>query len=276
MKMNMNMNMNGNGNGNGNGNTNMNENTNMGTDKNAWTGKERIRIPYGRGHIDAAIDRTRLKAVLTPPTLAVEVLREAQQTIVREALGNPICSERLSVLATGKKKILVITSDHTRPVPSRVTMPLLLEEIRKGNPEADIKILLATGFHRASTEDEIRDKFGDAIAKNETIINHDSRNAAAMTFKGILPSGGELWLNSLVEWADLIVAEGFIEPHFFAGFSGGRKSILPGIASEKTIFANHCSKFIADRNARAGILEGNPLHRDMLYAVEAVGLSFIL
>ena len=95
-----------------------------------------------------------------------------------------------------------------------------------------------------------------------------------LVYKGSLR--GELWLNSLVEWADLTVAEGFIEPHFFAGFSGGRKSILPGIAGEKTVLANHCSEFIASPFARTGNLVGNPIHRDMLYASEAAGLNFIL
>jgi nickel-dependent lactate racemase len=120
------------------------------------------------------------------------------------------------------------------------------------------------------------DKFGLKIVEAEDIIIHECKKKENLVYKGILPSGGALWLNSLVEWADLTVAEGFIEPHFFAGFSGGRKSILPGIAGEKTVLANHCSEFIASPFARAGLLEGNPIHRDMLYASEAAGLKFIL
>ncbi len=111
---------------------------------------------------------------------------------------------------------------------------------------------------------------------NEKHNSHDSRNKGNMVFKGILPSGGELWLNSLIDRADLTIAEGFIEPHFFAGFSGGRKSILPGIASEKTVLANHCSEFIADANSSTGILEQNPIHRDMIFASDKAGLKFIL
>jgi nickel-dependent lactate racemase len=179
-------------------------------------------------------------------------------------------------MVKGAKKLLLITSDHTRPLPSKVTLPLILDEIRTGNPDIEIRILIATGFHRASTHDEMVDKFGEDIVLNETIINHDSRNREALVFKGILPSGGELYLNSLVDWADIIISEGFIEPHFFAGFSGGRKSILPGIAGEKTIFANHCSSFIADENAKTGNLHGNPIHKDMLFAAEKVKLAFIL
>jgi nickel-dependent lactate racemase len=179
-------------------------------------------------------------------------------------------------MAQGKRNVLIITSDHTRPVPSRITMPLLLSQVRRGNPDAAIKILIATGFHRASTSEELEGKFGDAICTAEDIVVHDAFEPSQMVFKGQLPSGGALWINNLVDWADLIVAEGFIEPHFFAGFSGGRKSILPGICAEKTIMYNHNAQFIAHRCARTGVLDGNPLHADMLFAAKAAGLTFIL
>jgi nickel-dependent lactate racemase len=155
-------------------------------------------------------------------------------------------------------------------------MPLILNEIRQGNPKAEIAILVATGYHRSSTEAELREKYGDKIVDKENIVIHDSRDRDNMVKVGILPSGGELVLNRLAMEADLLVAEGFIEPHFFAGFSGGRKSILPGIASKETILANHCSEFIAHPKARAGILKDNPIHEDMIYAAEKVNLNFIL
>lgn len=232
-------------------------------------------IPYGRGRMTLNVPGERLRAVLEP---AGDASRsgESESAIVRRALDHPIGSPRLRELARGKRRVLLITSDHTRPVPSRVTMPLLLDEIRAGSPGADIRILLATGFHRPTTPDEMDDKFGPAIARRERIINHRSDDDAAMVMKGILPSGGELWLNSLIDWADLVVSEGFIEPHFFAGFSGGRKSILPGIAATRTIFANHCTEFIAHPAARAGNLADNPLHRDMVFAAKTAGLAFIL
>jgi nickel-dependent lactate racemase len=172
--------------------------------------------------------------------------------------------------------VLIITSDHTRPMPSKITMPLLLSIIRKASPHADIRILLATGMHRPTTAEEMVDKFGPEIVQNETIQNHIAGKDEDMVFKGILPSGGELWLNCLVDWADLILAEGFIEPHFFAGFSGGRKSILPGIASHKTVLYNHNAGFIDDPHSVQGSLLGNPLHRDMCHAAKAASLAFIL
>src|SRR5699024_10084731 len=148
------------------------------------------------------------------------------------ALPISIGGERLADLAEGKKRITVITSDHTRPVPSAITMPILLEEIRSKNPDAEITILIATGFHRPTTHEEMVDKFGKEIVDNEKIIVHESGKDEDMVELDTLPSGGRLLLNKYAIDTDLLVAEGFIEPHFFAGFSGGRKSVLPGVASE--------------------------------------------
>jgi nickel-dependent lactate racemase len=182
----------------------------------------------------------------------------------------------LAELAAKAKNVLLITSDHTRPLPSAITLPIYLEEIRRNNPDVKIKILVATGFHRLTRPEELISKFGAELCRKENIIVHDSRDKKHLVFKGKLPSGGELWVNDLVDWADMIVSEGFIEPHFFAGFSGGRKSILPGIAGTATVLANHCAAFIASENARTGNLQDNPIHRDMLFASETVGLAFIL
>ena len=93
---------------------------------------------------------------------------------------------------------------------------------------------------------------------------------------GTLPSGGTCEINKLAAEADLLVAEGFIEPHLFAGFSGGRKSVLPGVASRQTVMANHCAEFIAHPKARTGILGGNPIHEDMLWAAKTAGLCYIV
>jgi len=141
---------------------------------------------------------------------------------------------------------------------------------------AQITLLVATGMHRPTTEAELRSKYGDEIVDNETFVIHKAVNDEDMAFFGTLPSGGELWLNKLVKEADLVVSEGFIEPHFFAGFSGGRKSILPGVASAKTVLYNHNAGFIASQHARQGSLDENPIHRDMLYAAEQAKLAFIL
>jgi len=236
-------------------------------------------IPYGRGHMAATIDDACVKAVLEPGISAAmlpaeKTLSEADHVL--QALARPIGSAPLCELARAARRVLIITSDHTRPVPSAITLPLLLAEIRRYNPDTAVRILVGTGFHRLTTAAELLDKFGPELIRNEQFIVHDSRDKTGLVSKGNLPSGGELRLNSLVDWADLVVAEGFIEPHFFAGFSGGRKSVLPGIAAAETVLANHCSEFIASPCARTGILDGNPLHTDMLFAAEAAQLAFIL
>ncbi|MBQ9336615.1 MAG: nickel-dependent lactate racemase [Lentisphaeria bacterium] len=195
---------------------------------------------------------------------------------VRRALENPIGSERLCKLAETARDCVIICSDHTRPVPSRYLIPAMLSELRSGNPAIGITLLVATGCHRETSREELISKFGPEIVDREKIVIHDSRDDAALEDAGILPSGGRLILNRLALQTDLLVAEGFIEPHFFAGFSGGRKSVLPGIASRETVLANHCSEFIADPHARTGILDGNPIHRDMVYAARTANLRFIV
>lgn len=236
---------------------------------------EKITFPFGRGKLDIEIEEEELQGLLVSKAHEFKA-KNTESQIVKEALDNPIDSHKLSTLVKDKKDIVIISSDHTRPVPSHITMPLLLEEIKKGSPEADVTILVATGFHRASTEAELRDKYGNDIVELVNIEMHDSRDQSQMVNLGKLPSGGEMLINKKAVEADLLIAEGFIEPHFFAGFSGGRKSVLPGVASKTTVLANHCAEFIASENARTGNLEGNPMHQDMLYAAEAADLSFIL
>lgn len=235
----------------------------------------KIKLPYSKKMIDIEIDDKNLAGVLE--SKAGEYKTDlTQEQIVEKALDNPIGSPKLEELVKGKKNMVIISSDHTRPVPSKVIMPILLKRIRKVNPVIDIKILIATGFHRPSTKEELINKFGEEIVKNEKIIIHDSRDERSLVKIGTLPSGGELIINKLAVETELLIAEGFIESHFFAGFSGGRKSVLPGIASAKTVMANHCSEFIASPNSRTGILENNPIHKDMLYAAEKAKLAFII
>lgn len=234
-----------------------------------------LHLPFYKGYIDYSLPKEKINAILVSKAEDYKT-GLSESTIVRNALDNPIASEKLSILAKGKKHVVIISSDHTRPVPSHITMPLLLEEVRKYNENVKITILIATGMHRPTTTEELIAKYGKKIVDEEEIIIHNAYNDSDMTFKGILPSGGELWVNKLVDEADLLISEGFIEPHFFAGFSGGRKSILPGIASKKTVLWNHNAKFIASPNARAGNLKDNPIHQDMLFAAKQVGLAFIL
>ena len=233
-----------------------------------------ISIPYGRTHLTAELPEERVQAVLKSH-LESYVPPMGQTELVEAALASPVGSEPLEKLAEGKQNIVLIASDHTRPVPSKVLVPPMLAAIRRGNPNAKITILIATGCHRGTTKDELIEKFGADIVARETIVIHDCAAEEDMVTIGTLPSGGTLRINRIAAEADLLISEGFIEPHFFAGFSGGRKSVLPGIAAKETVYWNHNAEFIASPLARTGILEGNPIHRDMIYAARAAKLAFI-
>lgn len=235
---------------------------------------QKFAVPFGKEKIHFELSDEQVAGVLVSHAHEYKAPK-SEEELVADALANPIGSPKLSELAKGKKTCVIISSDHTRPVPSHVIMPQLLAELRKGNPDIDITILIATGMHRPTTQDELVAKYGKEIAEHEKFSIHVSRNDEDMVSIGTLPSGGECLINKLAANADLLIAEGFIEPHFFAGMSGGRKSVLPGIASKITVLANHCSEFIASPNARTGILKGNPIHEDMLYAAKAANLAFI-
>ena len=232
-------------------------------------------LPYDKGVMAAEIADANVMAVLESKAASYRAAK-TQEELVEESLDNPIGSPKLEDLVKGKKSITIISSDHTRPVPSHITMPILLRRIRSVEPDADIRILVATGFHRPSTHEELVAKYGEEIVEHEQIVMHVSTDDASMVKIGTLPSGGACIVNRTAVEADLLIAEGFIESHFFAGFSGGRKAVLPGISSYKTIMANHCGEFINSHNARTGNLLDNPVHRDMVYAARTAGLKFIL
>lgn len=232
----------------------------------------KIQFPYGKTHLEYDFEKVNVL------TSSIEEYDPglSEQALVEAAMTAPEGGATLRELAKGKEKIVLIASDHTRPVPSKVIVPPMLREIREGNPNADITILISTGCHRETTKAELVSKFGQEIVANEKIVVHDCDDTENLVDLGTLPSGGQCLVNRLAVEADLLVAEGFIEPHFFAGFSGGRKSVLPGVAGRETVLANHCSEFIAHPKSRTGILEGNPIHTDMLWAAKQANLRYIV
>lgn len=232
-----------------------------------------VKFPYGEGIVEYNFPEDRFQAELVSQMHHYKA-EYSQDELVRQSLENPIGTPKLSVMAEGKQKIVVIASDHTRPVPSKIIIPQMLVELRKSNPDADITILISTGCHRETTKEELEGKFGPEIMTSEKIVVHNC-DATDMVNIGKLPSGGDIIINRMVMDADLVVAEGFIEPHFFAGFSGGRKSVLPGVASRQTVVYNHNAEFISHSKARTGVVEGNPIHIDMLYAARVAQLAFI-
>lgn len=233
-----------------------------------------IPIPYYTSTLDLHVEEENLKAVLTAKMHGFHA-EKSQEQLVLDALEHPVGSPRLRTLAEGKRKIVIVTSDHTRAVPSKITLPLLLKEIRSGNPDADITILIATGLHRPTTEEEQRRMFGDEIVDHEKIATNNAFDPKQFVELCILPSGAVFQVNRLAAECDLLVTEGFVEPHFFAGFSGGRKSILPGVCSERTVNENHSYKAVSHPRSNSGMLKDNPIHADMLCAAKAVNVQFI-
>lgn len=234
-----------------------------------------VAFHYGKGKISHFFNDNELIGVLESSINEYSPEYDGAE-LIELAMKNSIGSLPLSELAKGKDKVVIIASDHTRPVPSKLIIPPMLREIRKGNKNADITILIATGCHRGTTKEELISKFGEDIVNNEKIYIHDCDEKENLVNIGTLPSGSSCEINKIAIEADLLVAEGFIEPHFFAGFSGGRKSVLPGVAGRSTVLGNHCSEFIDDPNARTGILENNPLHKDMLWAAKKANLAYIV
>lgn len=233
-----------------------------------------IPIPYYTSTLALHVEEENLKAVLTAKMHGFHA-EKSQEQLVLDALEHPVGSPRLRTLAEGKRNIVIVTSDHTRAVPSKITLPLLLKEIRSGNPDADITILIATGLHRPTTEEEQRRMFGDAIVDHEKIAINNAFAPEQFVELCTLPSGAVFQVNRLAAECDLLVTEGFVEPHFFAGFSGGRKSILPGICSERTVNENHSYKAVSHPRSNSGMLKDNPIHADMLCAAKAVNVQFI-
>lgn len=173
-----------------------------------WKGKLTIEIP-----------EERLAGILLSKAHDYQAKMEEEE-LVKDALLHPVGTPRLKELVRGKDNIVMIASDHTRPVPSKVIMPAVLEEIKQGNPGAKVTVLIATGFHRPTTREELISKFGEETVDHPDIrfVVHESGKQEDMVSLGKLPSGGELLINKIAWEADLLISEGFIEPHFLQVF----------------------------------------------------------
>ena len=233
-----------------------------------------IEIPFGKTTEACELEDRRIEAYVEPawPSGGGD---GSQQ--LAEALSHPIGSPGLQDLASKAKNALIISSDNTRPVPSPIILPPVIEQIRKGSPEASVRLLVGAGLHSWSpSEGELREKLGPAFDALDEISVHSARDANSLTDYGTLSTGNRLLLNSLLRKADLVIAEGFIEGHFFAGFTGGPKSVLPGVSGRETIMNNHSYQNLANPMARCGVTEGNPVYEEMREAVLKSGLRFIV
>jgi nickel-dependent lactate racemase len=196
--------------------------------------------------------------------------------VISSALSNPIQSPPLSELAKDRKNACVVISDFTRPVPNKVLLPPLLHTLEaNGIHREDITILIATGMHRPNLGDELDDLVGRQIVDRYTIVNHYCRDPQSYRKVDEI-DGAPIEVNTHYIDADLKILTGLIEPHFYAGFSGGGKAILPGISSFETMKFMHSYKMIDHPRVTNCVLDGNPFHEYVIRVTELVGADFIL
>jgi nickel-dependent lactate racemase len=199
------------------------------------------------------------------------------QGAVDSALDAPLGAPPLSDMASGKRSAAISVCDITRPAPNSKTLPPLLRRLIQARiPKDNVTILIATGLHRPATQDEIREICGAEIAGSYRVVNHDARDLAAHRHLGSTASGTPVYVDGRFVAADLHITLGFIEPHLMLGFSGGRKLIAPGLASQETIKALHSPKFMRDRLAVEGSIENNPLHHELLGISRMARHDFLL
>ena len=223
---------------------------------------QRVHLAYGREGLElelpAGFDYQILEAksieALADPVASIEV-----------ALDAPTAGPSLSALASGKQSAAISVCDITRPAPNPTVLPPLLRRLEAaGIPREGIRILIATGLHRAATDAEIRQIVGPETAARYQVLNHDARNLAEHRLLGTTRSGTPVYVDERFISADLHLTLGFIEPHLMLGFSGGRKLVAPGLAGEPTIKELHSSRFMRDPRSREGSVWDNPLHAELL------------
>jgi lactate racemase len=232
-----------------------------------------IKLDYGREGLEVTVPDRNLEAILT---LRSTRPHPDPEQAVRAALQHPVGSPPLARLAQGKRSACVVISDITRPVPNSVILPPLLETLeRSGIPRERITILVGTGTHRPNTPEELVGMVGPGIVRDYRIENHAATDPETHRSLGETPRGVPIWVDTRFLDAELKISIALIEPHFMAGFSGGRKSVCPGICALETVKVWHGPRFIGHERSDSGVIEGNPLHEDSLYIARKAGLDFI-
>jgi lactate racemase len=220
-------------------------------------------IAYGKSRIPLAMDPAKAEWSVIAPV--GEAALPDPHTAFRAAAAKPVGAPTLRGFAGPDEKVVIVTADGTRPVPNRQLVPWVIEEL--GIPEKNVTVLLGTGTHRPNTPGEIEAMFGADLATRLRIVNHDGFDENQNATVGTTDALGEVRLAREYVEADKRIALGFIEPHFFAGFSGGPKGIVPAVASVPTIMRLHSFDIIGHPNSSYGVLDGNPTRDAILAAV---------
>ena len=228
-----------------------------------------VSLAYGRGRL--AINVPDERTTVIEPSYVEGLPDEA--TAIRHALRQPIGSKPLRTLVSTEHTVAISVCDITRPMPSSTLLPVLLEELSHV-PTTQIKILIAAGTHRECTRDELVEMLGESIVDHCQIINHNAFDESSLVHLGEVEPDVPIWLNRHWVDADIRITTGFVEPHFFAGFSGGPKLVAPGLAGFKTTMRLHDAEMIGSTNARWGITEGNPIHDAIRRIAAHVGVHF--
>jgi len=231
----------------------------------------KVNLLYRKGKMTVELpgDRT---TVINPKPLNCLSNKKAA---IKRALRTPIGSPPLRELVDHNDSVAIIFSDITRPMPNHLVLPVLLEELRE-IPDDQISLINALGTHRSNSPKELVDILGPEIIKRFRVIQHDCYDSSNLISLGKSSRGTEIWLNRTYMESTVRILTGFIEPHLFAGFSGGPKAVLPGIAGAKTIFSNHGSDMIGDPKSGFARTKGNPIWDEMLEVAMLTDPTFLL
>ncbi len=233
----------------------------------------RVHLEYGRTGLDVELpDHV---VVRTLSYKSVPPLPDPEAALL-EVLQAPTGLPPLAHVAAGRRDACILICDVTRPVPNELILRPLLRTLEdSGIPRENILILIATGLHRPNEGDELAEMVGRFIVENYRIENHHGQRLEEHTCLGTSPRGVPIWLDTRYVQADLKIAVGLIEPHFMAGFSGGRKLICPGVAALETVKVWHSPAFLEHPRADSGFLDGNPVHEENTWIARRAGCDFI-
>jgi len=231
-----------------------------------------LKFPCGKSFIQIDIPDERLEVAVSHPSKPLANLRE----VVKQGLRKPMQCKPLRRLLNKGDKVCIIVPDETRACPTKGILPPVLEEL-KTLGLGELRILIGNGLHRGMSKTEMSEALGKVMVEEYDVVNHSACDEKELIDLGMKTSyGTPAVVNRVAAESDHLLGVGLVEPHFFAGYSGGRKTVLPAVAGEKAIFNNHSYKMIDHPKASYGILNENPIHLDMVEFLKFVNLSFIV